>query len=826
MATLSERLAYVLTFDTTSGVKSLNKFGATAEKELSKAEKGYDKVAAGAQKFGAAAVAFAGAAGVGLYKLAVGASDARQNFQALEQIVGETSAINIKEWADGAAQSIGVSSSKAVEAARTFAQLADVAGLGQEDVEGFSTGLVELAADFSAFANVSPEQALQDIRSGFSGSTEVMRKYGIFLTEGNLKQQFFNLTGEKVTGTLTAQQRVLATNSLLWEKGSKMVGQFERESDSLVGQTAILKAELQNLADNVGQGLLPMFRDGITVMGDFAEKISNMNPESQALIGKLAGITVGLTGLIGVLSFAGGAALKMRSRFTTMGDDGTRSLNKLGKAARGAGIALGALAVAEIGFAAINELTDVAGRGKRALEELTITVDGFANGAAGADDVMLDFGNRIREIDREFRVSDLFKVFEDRIPVIGAGFTELGEDVTAFKSVIDEAFQEMLDQDPEQALQMLTAWQEQADQLDRNSKEYEQQVKMIREYLGWVRTQTAYQDILNGSTEEQADAIGEATEETNSLIGSQEKLIPTIEHLDRNVKELTEAYDENVQGARDARTAARDLANGAWDAVDAQDAFEDALVNIDEVLKDVESSERDVAKAYRDGARATDDMIVAQLEAEGVLLDTERGQRQWTEAMLESAAALGGPLGSEIVAHVGRVNGIPDEKITQIQAALDRNQVDTARRLLEAELSKAEANVGVTPTGLEAARARIEAILGRSITIRTETGGYTPSAPTGVNGDRYGATGGLVTRPTRAIIGEAGPELVIPVGGGRSLDSAPGASPLSDVLGDVAQGRGAGGVTVQLVGDIYGVPSDEFVAELAVKLKKYAAGFA
>ena len=42
MATLSERLAYVLTFDTTSGVKSLNKFGATAEKELSKTDKKFE----------------------------------------------------------------------------------------------------------------------------------------------------------------------------------------------------------------------------------------------------------------------------------------------------------------------------------------------------------------------------------------------------------------------------------------------------------------------------------------------------------------------------------------------------------------------------------------------------------------------------------------------------------------------------------------------------------------------------------------------------------------------------------------------------------------
>jgi hypothetical protein len=42
---------------------------------------------------------------------------------------------------------------------------------------------------------------------------------------------------------------------------------------------------------------------------------------------------------------------------------------------------------------------------------------------------------------------------------------------------------------------------------------------------------------------------------------------------------------------------------------------------------------------------------------------------------------------------------------------------------------------------------------------------------------RAGATGGIVTKPTMALIGEAGPEAVVP------LNQAPGASPLPGGLG-------------------------------------------
>jgi hypothetical protein len=48
-------------------------------------------------------------------------------------------------------------------------------------------------------------------------------------------------------------------------------------------------------------------------------------------------------------------------------------------------------------------------------------------------------------------------------------------------------------------------------------------------------------------------------------------------------------------------------------------------------------------------------------------------------------------------------------------------------------------------------------------------------------GGIFGAAGGIVTRPTMAMIGEAGPEAVIP------LHSAPGASPLPRGFGGGGQ---------------------------------------
>lgn len=77
------------------------------------------------------------------------------------------------------------------------------------------------------------------------------------------------------------------------------------------------------------------------------------------------------------------------------------------------------------------------------------------------------------------------------------------------------------------------------------------------------------------------------------------------------------------------------------------------------------------------------------------------------------------------------------------------------------------------------------------LNIRLAAAAITGFDPDNLGGELsgfYGATGGIVTRPTRALIGEAGPEAVVP------LSTAPGASPLPAGFG----GGGTTNVTIQM----------------------------
>ncbi|MHB1740534.1 MAG: phage tail tape measure protein, partial [Actinomycetes bacterium] len=85
----------------------------------------------------------------------------------------------------------------------------------------------------------------------------------------------------------------------------------------------------------------------------------------------------------------------------------------------------------------------------------------------------------------------------------------------------------------------------------------------------------------------------------------------------------------------------------------------------------------------------------------------------------------------------------------------------------------------------------------------------------------HGATGGIVTRPTLALIGEAGPEAVIP------LSATRGSSPLPGRGGRSSGGSGGssgGGITVHVTGNTFlgGSPADadQIASHLAAAIQK------
>jgi hypothetical protein len=194
------------------------------------------------------------------------------------------------------------------------------------------------------------------------------------------------------------------------------------------------------------------------------------------------------------------------------------------------------------------------------------------------------------------------------------------------------------------------------------------------------------------------------------------------------------------------RDALRKL-KAQWDILLGQFDKADALANIQDdfdTLKEKAKAAHDAAK--KGGAAA------------------EKAERDYQKAIRDTIR--------DTIDYQKAVGNMPDSVVTDIQAHLDKGDITGAEKILNDFTTGRYVDIQVNLIGLEAAAAGLHSLI---------TGGLTGGHSTTTHGKQklkaigqkiHGATGGIVTSPTEALIGEAGPEAVIP------LNQAPGAMPL------------------------------------------------
>jgi hypothetical protein len=134
-------------------------------------------------------VAFSAAAVMNFAKQSVMASsNMEESLSKVAVVFGQGSA-EVEEFGRNAAENLGISNQAALEAAGTYGNLFQAFGLGQGESQKMSTSLVQLASDMASFNNTSVDDAILALRSGLSGETEPLKKFGVALSEVRLKTE-------------------------------------------------------------------------------------------------------------------------------------------------------------------------------------------------------------------------------------------------------------------------------------------------------------------------------------------------------------------------------------------------------------------------------------------------------------------------------------------------------------------------------------------------------------------------------------------------------------------------------------------------------------
>jgi hypothetical protein len=195
------------------------------------------------------------------------ASDLAESQGKVSVVFGE-SADEIEAWASRSARAFGQSSQQALEAAGTYGNLFQAFGLGQDEAAKMSTALVELAADLASFNNTSVDDALLALRSGLSGETEPLKRYGIAISDARLRTTLMAQGVKDLGSTLTPLQKSMAAYTLIMQDSSLAQGDFARTADGAANSARILDAEIADLEAEIGTKALPAQRAWLQAQRD------------------------------------------------------------------------------------------------------------------------------------------------------------------------------------------------------------------------------------------------------------------------------------------------------------------------------------------------------------------------------------------------------------------------------------------------------------------------------------------------------------------------------------------------------------------------------
>ena len=232
------------------------------------------------------------------------ASDLGESINAVNVSYGEF-ADEVLALGGDVASRLGLTTTDFNAAAVRFSAFAErVVGQGG-NVAGFVDDITTRAADFASVFNIDVSEALQVFQSGLSGEAEPLKRFGINLLDSEVKAYAYRAGIAAIGDELTETEKVQARYGLLLESTNKTAGDFANTSDGLANSQRILEANFSGLQAQIGENLAP-------VMATF---VSTLVPLADTIFPKIADFVN--THLVPVLDNAAQNVRRLVGQFTT-----------------------------------------------------------------------------------------------------------------------------------------------------------------------------------------------------------------------------------------------------------------------------------------------------------------------------------------------------------------------------------------------------------------------------------------------------------------------------------------------------------------------------
>jgi len=214
--------------------------------------------------------------------LAVKAASDMEEAMSKFNVVFGASAKAVKAWGDEYAGQVGRSKRQIVEFLASTQDLFVPLGFASDAAEKMSKEVTQLAVDLASFNNKADADTLRDLQAALTGSSEVMKKYGVIVNETAVKQELLNKGLDPSKATI--QQKVMARLNIIMAGTAAAQGDAERTAGSFANQMKRLRANLDDAAVSLGTALLPMLTEFVKNLTDITKRAAKWIEQNKAMV--------------------------------------------------------------------------------------------------------------------------------------------------------------------------------------------------------------------------------------------------------------------------------------------------------------------------------------------------------------------------------------------------------------------------------------------------------------------------------------------------------------------------------------------------------------
>lgn len=160
-------------------------------------------------------------------------------------------------YANQVSEAMGIDPSEWIRSQGVFMTLGTGFGVTAERASKMSKQLTQLGYDLSSFYNISSDEAMQKLKSGFAGELEPLRNLGYDLSQAKLEAVALSLGIDKAVSSMTQAEKAELRYYAIMTQVTQVHGDMARTLNDPANQIRIFKAQLEMAARSIGNIFIP-----------------------------------------------------------------------------------------------------------------------------------------------------------------------------------------------------------------------------------------------------------------------------------------------------------------------------------------------------------------------------------------------------------------------------------------------------------------------------------------------------------------------------------------------------------------------------------------